>query len=177
MPGKRLVQISFSFLRRTRCIFGIHYRKHDVHGRRSRAWKTHCTLCFVDSFKSAIQRGLSRCLFSVFLKWLMRWYWTLVFQHQALPWLTFRFPKCFPPIFYCVVTQYFLCVAMGRLTPGKRDIQIWLNTPMNIMFSWAFPSVISMCEHVSESIFVWVDNSRIAAFEVMISHRFSSNLE
>ena len=49
---------------------------------------------------------------------------TCFFQLQALPWLTFRFPKCFPPIFYCVVTQYFLCVAMGRLTPGKRDIQI-----------------------------------------------------
>ena len=31
-----------------------------------------CTLCFVDSSTSVIQRGLSRCLFSVFLKRLMR---------------------------------------------------------------------------------------------------------
>ena len=81
IPGKCLVQISFSFLRRTRGIFTM--GTHSVNDRASRAWKTHLYTVFCST--SVIQRGLSRCLFSVFLKRLMRWYSTLVFQRKHYP--------------------------------------------------------------------------------------------
>ena len=148
MPGNVYFKLRFPFTENARHIHIHHGKTREKNGVRSiyfGAWKTHLyTLFFLTVLhwlSSLGCRGVS-----------------LVFSWSGLcgkKWFS-SFPKCFPPIFWCVVTRCFLCVVTSRL---KCDIQLWLTRQWTSCFPDHFPRYQEYVNTMSDSIFVLADNA------------------